>query len=119
MRLPDRPGTTPPSPSFGTHPLSCVLRPEPRKEFLNLRSTITELKFNPTSEMLAFSSKYTKNAMRTAHVAGQHVFSNWPTAKTPLNYVQCCAFSPNSGFMATGNDQGKVLLYRLNHYDSA
>ena len=86
---------------------------------LNLRSAITEVQFNPQSEALAFATKYTKNSMRVAHVGGQHVFSNWPTAKTPLNYVQCCAFSPHSGFMAAGNDQGKVLLYRLNHYETA
>ena len=35
------------------------------------------------------------------------------------SYVQTCAFSPHSGFMAAGNDKGKVLLYRLNHYEEA
>lgn len=69
--------------------------------------------------MVAFATKYTKNSLRVAHVGGQHVFQNWPTSKTPLGYVQTCAFSPHSGFMASGNDKGMVLLYRLNHYDQA
>jgi U3 small nucleolar RNA-associated protein 18 len=25
-------------------------------------------------------------------------------------------FSPKSGFLALGNDKGRVLLYRLKHY---
>jgi len=86
------------------------------KEFLNLRTAITELEFNPQSELLCFASKYVKSSMRVAHVGGRHVFANWPTGKTPLDYVQCCAFSPHSGFVGVGNDKGRVLLYRLNHY---
>ena len=49
-------------------------------------------------------------------VGGGHIFPNWPTSQTPLGKVECCAFSPGSGYMAVGNHQGKVLLWRLNHY---
>lgn len=94
-------------------------RPPPLKEFLNLTSAVTTLEFNPASEALAFASKYSKCAMRVAHISSRSVFQNWPTAKTPLNYVQCAAFSPSSAHMAVGTDQGKVLLYQLNHYASA
>eukprot|EP00308_Calcidiscus_leptoporus_P001111 CAMPEP_0119378884 /NCGR_PEP_ID=MMETSP1334-20130426/50402_1 /TAXON_ID=127549 /ORGANISM="Calcidiscus leptoporus, Strain RCC1130" /LENGTH=547 /DNA_ID=CAMNT_0007398247 /DNA_START=17 /DNA_END=1660 /DNA_ORIENTATION=- len=93
--------------------------PKPLKEFLNVRTAITELAFNPASEVLCFASKYTKASLRMAHIASRRVFANWPTAKTPLNYVQCCAFSPNSGFVSLGNDKGKALLYRINHYERA
>lgn len=89
------------------------------REFLNLTTSITELKFNPSSEMLCFASKYKKGSMRMAHVTGKHVFSNWPTSKTPLGYVQCCAFSPTGGYIAFGNDQGKASLYRVNHFATA
>ena len=44
------------------------------------------------------------------------VFSNWPTSKTPLSYVFSLDFSPSGGYLAVGNDKGKVLLYRLKHY---
>jgi len=91
-------------------------RPKSHKEFLNLTSAVTSVDFNPTSELLSFASKYTKRAMRVAHVAAGHVFANWPTSKSPLNYVQTTAFSPHSGYMAIGTDQGKVLLYQLNHF---
>lgn len=46
-------------------------------------------------------------------------FSNWPTDRTPLGYVASAAFSPHSGYLAIGNDKGKALLYRLNHYERA
>ena len=94
-------------------------RPPPLKELLNLTSAVTTLAFNPTSECLAFASRYGKRAMRVAHVGSRSAFSNWPTAKSPLNYVQCAAFSPSSAHMAIGTDQGKVLLYQLNHYASS
>lgn len=91
-------------------------RPPPTKEYMNLTSAVTTLEFNPTSECLVFASKYMKRALRVAHVAQKAVFSNWPTAKTPLSYIQCAAFSPSSGHMAFGTDQGKVLLYQMNHF---
>lgn len=94
-------------------------RPPPLKELLNLTSAVTTLAFNPTSECLTFASCYGKRAMRVAHVSSRSAFSNWPTAKSPLNYVQCAAFSPNSAHMAIGTDQGKVLLYQLNHFASS
>jgi len=52
------------------------------------------------------------------HVATGTVFSNWPTKDTPLRKVQSLAFSPGGGYFAVGNDRGKVLLYRLNHFGS-
>ena len=91
-------------------------RPTPSREYLNLVSAATSVEFSPTSELLAVASKYTKRAMRLIHVSGRHVFANWPTSRSPLNYVQATAFAPHAGYMAIGNDQGKVLLYQLNHF---
>ena len=94
-------------------------RPAAVKEFLNLRTVVTDVSFNAQTELLAASSKYVKEAMRVAHVGARSVFSNWPTSKTPLGYVQGAAFSPHSAYAAIANDKGKVLLYRLNHYEAA
>lgn len=44
------------------------------------------------------------------------VYSNWPTASTPLNKVTDVAFSSGSQYLAIGNSKGRVLLYRLNHF---
>lgn len=51
------------------------------------------------------------------HLPSMHVYSNWPTTRTPLRYVSCFDFSPRSGYLALGNDSGRVLLYRLTHFD--
>lgn len=53
------------------------------------------------------------------HLPSYTVFSNWPTSNTPLHYVSAMDFSPGSGYFACGNDKGKVLLYRVNHYKNA
>lgn len=45
-------------------------------------------------------------------------FTNWPTQRTPLSYVQNISFSPNDGILAIANDKGKCLAYRINHYQS-
>ena len=34
-------------------------------------------------------------------------------------YVNDVAFSPNGGYIASGNDKGQVLLYSLTHYGGA
>ncbi|KAF9275235.1 U3 snoRNP protein [Linnemannia elongata] len=85
----------------------------------NLTTSIHTMRFNHDSQILAISSKARKDQLRLIHIPSLKVFPNWPTKGTPLSYVTCLAFSPRSGYFAIGNDKGKVLLYRLNHYPSA
>ena len=86
---------------------------------MQLTTSITSLAFNPDSQLLAMSSKYKKDAMRLVHVPSGTVFSNWPSSKTPLHNVSTVAFSPGGAYLAVGNDRGRVLLYRLAHYNAA
>jgi len=92
---------------------------KPVKAFMNLTTSIDNLRFNSDSQILAISSRMQKDALRLIHVPSNTVFSNWPTPKTPLQYVHSMAFSPGGGYFAAGNGAGKVLLYRLHHYDHA
>ncbi|KAI1293415.1 U3 snoRNP protein [Mortierella claussenii] len=85
----------------------------------NLTTAIHTMRFNHDSQILAISSKGRKDQLRLIHIPSLKVFPNWPTKGTPLSYVSTLAFSPRSGYLAIGNDKGKVLLYRLNHYPSA
>ncbi|KAF9400149.1 U3 snoRNP protein [Mortierella sp. AD011] len=85
----------------------------------NLTTSIHTMRFNHDSQILAISSKGRKDQLRLIHIPSLKVFPNWPTKGTPLSYVSSLAFSPRSGYLAIGNDKGKVLLYRLNHYPSA
>ncbi|KAI8597009.1 WD40-repeat-containing domain protein [Dissophora ornata] len=85
----------------------------------NLTTSIHTMRFNHDSQILAIASKARKDQLRLIHIPSLKVFPNWPTSGTPLSYVTCLTFSPRSGYIAIGNDKGKVLLYRLNHYPSA
>jgi len=89
----------------------------PVKSIMNLQTSIDHMKFNPTGDILAMSSQREKDSLKLLHVPTQTVFSNWPTSKTPLGYVWSIDFSPKSKFMAIGNDKGKCMLYKLQHYD--
>ncbi|KAF8976480.1 U3 small nucleolar RNA-associated protein 18 [Entomortierella lignicola] len=93
--------------------------PKPLRAIGNLTTSIHTMRFNHDSQILAISSKGRKDQLRLIHIPSLKVFPNWPTKGTPLSYVSSLAFSPRSGYLAIGNDKGKVLLYRLNHYPSA
>lgn len=89
---------------------------KPRKVIMNLTTAADFLSFNVDSQILAIASYRKKDALKLVHVPTGRVYANWPTMNTPLRYVNSLTFSPSSGYLAIGNDKGKVLLYRLNHY---
>lgn len=86
---------------------------------MNVRTSIDSMRFNPTGDILAISSRREKDSLKLVHVPTQTVFSNWPTSKTPLGYVCSVDFSPGSKYMAIGNDKGKCLLYKVMHYNQS
>ena len=90
--------------------------PKPVKIYKNLTTSITGSKFSPTNEMIAFFSYRNKQAIRLAHTPTQTVFSNWPKKENNLGFVNALDFSYNSKYLAIGNDLGRVLIYRLNHF---
>eukprot|EP00299_Pterocystis_sp_00344_P008491 c3247_g1_i1.p1 GENE.c3247_g1_i1~~c3247_g1_i1.p1 ORF type:complete len:517 (-),score=115.27 c3247_g1_i1:9-1559(-) len=90
--------------------------PQPVKSLMNLTTRITNAVFHPKGEIVAYASHTKKNNMKLVHIPSYHVFKNWPTLSTPLNYVSVVDFSSHGGYMAVGNDKGAVLLYRLKHY---
>lgn len=97
---------------------SCLTKtsPKPIKAVMNLTTEISHLEFHPKSQILGMASRNKKESFRMVHLPSTTVFSNWPTAGTPLGYVNSFGFSPGGGYTAIGNDKGKVLLYRVSHY---
>jgi U3 small nucleolar RNA-associated protein 18 len=93
--------------------------PAPLKAIENMTTSIEHIVFNHDAQCMAISSRMKKDALKLVHLPSLTVFANFPTSSTPLHIVSAIDFSPNSGYMAIGNARGKVLLYRLNHYDSA
>lgn len=92
--------------------------PKPRKTILNLTTAITDLKFNSSSEMLAFSSVEIQNSVKLFHLGSGTVFSNFPNFETKMGHVNVLNFSPSTGYVAFGNRKSIVSLYRLKHYKS-
>lgn len=91
--------------------------PSPFKSIMNLKTAADMIRFNHDGQILAMSTKRENNqGVKLLHVPTATVFSNWPTSKSPLNYVSATDFSPGSRFFALGNDKGKCLLYQLQHY---
>lgn len=90
--------------------------PKPWNRIMNLRTGITNLKFNPSSEMLGFSSPDIENSVRFHHIYSATVFSNFPQFGTKLGNITSMNMSPNGGFAAFGNRKSVVSLYRLKHF---
>lgn len=93
--------------------------PAPARSFMNLTTTVDTLAFSADGSVLACASRMKKDALRLVHVPTRTVFSNWPTSRSPLQFVHSCAFSPGGAYFAVGNARGRALLYRLHHYDAA
>lgn len=88
----------------------------PVKSFLNIRTPIHHIAFNPDGKLMAFASHDKKASVRIAHTESLSVFSNWPTTRTNLHHVCSLTFSPGGGFLAVGDSRGDIHLLRLMAY---
>ncbi|XP_055378362.1 U3 small nucleolar RNA-associated protein 18 homolog [Condylostylus longicornis] len=92
--------------------------PIPQKVIYNLRTSITDLKFNHTGEILGLCSNKIDNAVRLVHFPTASVYMNFPGDQIKFGKVRRLEFSPNSGFFAMGNFKGEVPLLRLKHFNN-
>uniref|UniRef100_A0ACD5TT05 Uncharacterized protein n=1 Tax=Avena sativa TaxID=4498 RepID=A0ACD5TT05_AVESA len=92
---------------------------KPLKTIENLTTDIGQMKFNHDAQILAICSGKERNGMRLVHVPSFTVYQNWPGPRFSLHYPRCLDFSPGSGFLSVGHAGGKVLLYKLHHYQNA
>lgn len=88
----------------------------PIKSLMNLTTEISCICSHYKSELLAYSSRDKRNALRLVHLPSGRVFSNWPKEKTPLGHVRNVTFDPSGRHLALGNEKGQVLLYAIRHY---
>lgn len=88
--------------------------PLPLKTLGHLTTKITNLRFNSSTEILSASSSLYPNATKLIHIPSYNVFTNFP--KQNLQQVETVSFSPNSGYMALGNNRSSAYLFRLKHY---
>lgn len=89
---------------------------EPARSIDNLTTRVSSLCYHHEGDMLFAATDQEKDSMKVVHMASGKVFPNWPSQKTPLGKVSAIGLSRAGGYLAIGNQRGRVLLYRLNHY---
>lgn len=87
--------------------------PKPVRSLDQLTTPISHLVFSADGQMLVFASRWKRNALRIAHLPSCTVYKNWPTDRTPLGRVSSVALSPDGGWLAVGNEQGKIRLWEI------
>ncbi|XP_043191025.1 U3 small nucleolar RNA-associated protein 18 homolog [Amphibalanus amphitrite] len=92
--------------------------PRPVKVFDQLTTTCDQLRFNVTAELLVMASSQKEHAVKLVHVPSMTVFSNFPGWSTAVQEPHSLDLSLSSGYLTVGNNKGRALLYRLQHYDS-
>lgn len=83
------------------------------KEIQNLSTSVDNVEFNDSGELLCMSSKWKKNAVRLLKMDEQVVHSEWPSQRTNLKQVTKLRFSRDSRFVVFGNDLGEVNVFRV------
>ncbi|XP_068212188.1 U3 small nucleolar RNA-associated protein 18 homolog [Palaemon carinicauda] len=95
-----------------------TIEPAPVKVLTNLTTRVTDLRFNSTSEVLAMASDRKPNAVKLVHFPSMTVFENFPNLRKEMKNIVSVNFSPNSGYLALGNNRGAASLFRLIHFPS-
>ncbi|KAL2841212.1 WD40-repeat-containing domain protein [Aspergillus pseudodeflectus] len=87
--------------------------PEPLRALDQLVTPITQIEIAPDGQFLAMASETKKDALRLVHLPSCIVYRNWPTQSTPLGRVTSVAISPNSEYLAVGNERGRIRFWQI------
>ncbi|KAF8848924.1 WD40 repeat-like protein [Acephala macrosclerotiorum] len=88
-------------------------RPSPKRSFDQFTKPTSFLEISPDGQLLAFSSKWKKDALRLVHLPSCTVYRNWPTDKTPLGKISAVTFGRQSDMLAVANEAGKIRLWEI------
>jgi len=88
-------------------------RPEPKRRFEQLTTPTSNMEISPDGQLLVFSSKWKKDALRLVHLPSCTVYRNWPTSTTPLGRITAVAFASGSEMLAVANEAGKIRLWEI------
>ncbi|KAI9376497.1 WD40-repeat-containing domain protein [Aspergillus egyptiacus] len=87
--------------------------PAPVRALDQLVTPISQIEIAPDGQFLAMASEMKKDALRLVHLPSCTVYKNWPTQSTPLGRITSVAISPNSEYLAVGNDRGRIRLWQI------
>ncbi|KKK24177.1 hypothetical protein AOCH_002626, partial [Aspergillus ochraceoroseus] len=87
--------------------------PAPVRALDQLVTSISQVEIAPDGQFMVMASEAKKDALRIVHLPTCTVYRNWPTQNTPLGRVTSVAISPNSEYLAAGNDRGRIRLWQI------
>jgi len=96
---------------------------KPSHSLDHLTTSVSDVCFHSQGELFAAFSREKQDQLRLVHAGTMTAFRNWPAASAdakrgpPLGRVSALDFSRRGGYMAIGNERGRVLLYQLRHYE--
>jgi U3 small nucleolar RNA-associated protein 18 len=96
-----------------TNEVAIPQRPQPKRSFDQFTKPTSHLAISPDGQLLAFSTRGKKDALRLVHLPSCTVYRNWPTDKTPLGKISVVAFGPQSNMLAVANEAGKIRLWEI------
>ena len=86
-----------------------VASPKPLATLDNLTTAITHLAISPCGQLLAFVSKWKRDALRLVHLSSGKVYRNWPTDRTPFGRI-CSLLVGECEGVVQGEEDGKGLI---------
>lgn len=90
--------------------------PRPLFNVSNLVTAVSSIAFNSDAQLMAICSNVKDNHLRLVHVASQTTFKNFPERNGKVTHARCVEFSPNGGYMAVGNDDGRLHVFEIHHF---
>ena len=94
--------------------------PKPVKTIGNLLTGVTKMSWNHDSQLLCISSVKMADSLKLVHVPSFSVFKNWPMDsgfKVKMGHVGDTDFSPHSGYLSVGSNNGTAHLFRMMAYN--
>lgn len=93
----------------------------PERSIDNLTTRVDGVRFHTDGEVLAAFSRmqHREGTLKLIHIPTGTVFQNWPTATSPVTRVSAFDFSRTGGYVAIGSETGKVLIYKMRHYEES
>ncbi|EFP09101.1 hypothetical protein CRE_25379 [Caenorhabditis remanei] len=90
--------------------------PQPLFNVSNLVTQVSSIAFNSDAQLMAICSNAKENHLRLVHVASQTVFKNFPERNGKVSNANCLDFSPSGGYLAVGNDRGRLHVFSIHHF---
>uniref|UniRef100_A0A0N5AJP8 WD_REPEATS_REGION domain-containing protein n=1 Tax=Syphacia muris TaxID=451379 RepID=A0A0N5AJP8_9BILA len=92
--------------------------PKPIAVYDQLTTEVGDVVFSKDTQILLMSSEVKADAARLIHLRSRTLFTNFPCKTGSIGKPTVSDLSPNSGYLAIGDTNGFVSLFRLNYFSN-